>query len=141
MASFDKKMAGYGDAMVATAALLARLQLPGVVQGFWTERSERSVLPTALSIIGVQASEKDLLGRWKPEGSNVYARCYGGRVAKLHKCYAGAARRDDRYVELDEKEIGETLADWLVDRRGLRTDMAMLAKDRRAGKSSSHGSR
>ena len=70
MAGFDKKMAGYGDAMVA-----------GVVQGFWTERSERSVLPTALSIIGVPALEKDLLGHWKPEGSDIYARSYGGRVA------------------------------------------------------------
>ena len=69
------------------------------------------MLPTALSIIGVQASEKDLLGRWKPEGSDVYARSYGGLVAKLHKCYAEAARKDDRCVELDEKEIGETLAD------------------------------
>ena len=96
MAGFDKKMAGYGDAMVATAALLARLQSPGVVQGFWTEHSERSVLPTALSIIGVQASEKDLLGRWKPEGCGFHARSYGGRVAKLHKSYAEAARMDNR---------------------------------------------
>ena len=29
---FEKKMAGYGDAMVATGALLARLQIPGMVQ-------------------------------------------------------------------------------------------------------------
>ena len=47
-------------------------------------------------------------------------------MAKLHKCYAEAARKDDRYVELDEKEIGETLADWLVDGRGLRPDMAKI---------------
>ena len=57
LAGFDKKMAGYGDAMVATSALLARLHIPGAVQGLWTARSERSVLPTALSIIGVQARE------------------------------------------------------------------------------------
>ena len=51
-------------------------------------------------------------------------------MAKLHKCYAEAARKEDRYVELDEKEIGETLADWLVERRGLRPDMAKaLAQD------------
>ena len=84
--------------MVATAALLARLQLPGVVQGFWTER-------------GPGLREKSASGRWKPEGSDVYARSYGGRVAKLaklHKSYAEAARMDNRYVE-HEKEIGETL--------------------------------
>ena len=92
------------------------------------------MLPTALSIIGVQASEKDLLGRWKPEGSDVYARSYGGRVAKLHRSYADAARKEDRYVELDEKEIGETLADWLVERRGLRPDMAKALRTwQRAG--------
>ena len=106
--------------MVATSALLARLQIPGAVQGFWTEHSKRSVLLTALSIIGVKASEKDLLGRWKPEGSDIYARSYGGRVAKLHRSYAEAARKEGRYAELDEKEIGETLADWLVERRGLK---------------------
>ena len=76
-------MASYGDAMVATGALLSRLQIPGMVQGFWTELPERKVLPTALAIIGVQSPEKDLLGRWKPEGSDIYARSYGGRVAKL----------------------------------------------------------
>ena len=33
-------------------------------------------------------------------------------------------------MELDEKEIGETLADWLVERRGLQPEMAkVLAKD------------
>ena len=41
LAGLEKKMAGYGDAMVATSALLARLQIPGPVQGFWTEHSER----------------------------------------------------------------------------------------------------
>ena len=63
LAVFERKMASYGDAMVASGALLARLQLPGLVQGFWTERSEKSVLPAALSIIGMQLPEKDLLGR------------------------------------------------------------------------------
>ena len=58
MASFEKKMAGYGDAVVATAAVLARVGLPSVVQGYWTEHSERSVLPTALAILGVTDSEK-----------------------------------------------------------------------------------
>ena len=101
MAGFDKKMAGYDDAMVATAALLARLQPPGVVSGFWTEHSESSVLPTALSMIGVQASQKDLLGRWKPEGCG----SYGGRARSYIKATlkppgwttaCGARRERDR---------------------------------------------
>ena len=55
---------------------------------------------------------------------------YGGRVAKLQKRYADQARLDTRYVDLDEKEIGETLGDWLVERRGLQPEMAKkLATD------------
>ena len=79
MASFEKKMAGCGDAVVA--AVLAKVGLPSTVQGYWTEHSERSVLPTALAILGVTDSEKDILGWWKPEGSDTYVRSYGGRVA------------------------------------------------------------
>ena len=48
---------------------------------------ERSVLPT--TGLGVSGSEKDLLGRWKPEGSDTYARSYG-RLAKLQLKFAVA---------------------------------------------------
>ncbi|CAE7337437.1 nolO, partial [Symbiodinium microadriaticum] len=58
----ERKMAGYADAMVATAALLTAMGLPGVVQGFWTEHSERAILPTALSLQDVAPQDKDLLG-------------------------------------------------------------------------------
>ena len=87
------------DAMVATAGLLATLGLPLEVQGSWTERSERSVLPTALSLQDIPPHDKDLLGRWKPEGSDVYARSFGGRVARLQALFAEVARGADRYDE------------------------------------------
>ena len=48
--ALEPKPASYADAMVATAGLLATLGLPLKVQGYWTEHSERSVLPTALSL-------------------------------------------------------------------------------------------
>ncbi|CAE7707699.1 unnamed protein product, partial [Symbiodinium microadriaticum] len=47
----EPKPAGYADAMVATAGLLKILGLPLELQGYWTEHSERSVLPTALSLM------------------------------------------------------------------------------------------
>ena len=53
MATMDRKMASYADAVVATAAVLARIGIPTAVQGYWTEHSERSILPTALAILGV----------------------------------------------------------------------------------------
>ena len=47
----EKKPASYADAMVATAGLLGILGLPLEVQTYWTEHSERSVLPTGLSLM------------------------------------------------------------------------------------------
>ena len=69
----ERKMAVYADAMVATASILAVLGLPSVLQGFWTEHSERAVLPIALALQDVAPQDGDLLGRWKPEGSDTYA--------------------------------------------------------------------
>ena len=82
--ALEPKAAGYADAMVATAGLLGILGLPLELQGYWTKHSERSVLPTALSLMDVPPQDKDLLGRWKPEGSDLYARSFEeGRVARL----------------------------------------------------------
>ena len=116
MTGLDRKMASYGDVVVATAAVLARIGIPAAVQGYWTEHSERSILPTALAILGVTDSEKDILGKWKPEGSDTYVRSYGGRVQSR---YATAARDDNHYSLLDEREIAANLLDWLQDRRKL----------------------
>ena len=70
-AVFEKKMAEYADVVAVLAAILQRAGIP----------AERSVLPTGLSVLKVTAPEKHLLQRWKPEGSDTYARSYGGRVA------------------------------------------------------------
>ena len=122
----EPKPAGYADAMVATAGLLKILGLPLELQGYWTEHSERSVLPTALSLMDIPPQDKDLLGRWKPEGSDVYARSFGGRVARLQALFAGAAREADRYTRLDEREITADLVPWLMERPKLSRDQAEL---------------
>ena len=49
--ALDNRMASYADAMVATAGLLSAMQLPQVTQGYWTEHSERAVIPTGLSVL------------------------------------------------------------------------------------------
>ena len=90
--ALDNRMASYGDAMVATAGLLGAMNLPQVTQGYWTEHSERAVIPTNLSVLEAPPVDKDILGRWKPEGSDTYARSYGGRVARLQAAFAAAAR-------------------------------------------------
>ena len=65
------------DAAVATAGLLSQIGLLRVVQGYWTEHSERAVLPTGLAVIELPPTDKDILGCWKPEGSDTYAQSYG----------------------------------------------------------------
>ena len=74
----------------------------------------------------VPPQDKDLLGRWKPEGSDIYARSFGGRVARLQALFAGAAREADRYTRLDEREIAADLVPWLVERPKLSRDQAEL---------------
>ena len=58
----EKKMAEYADVVAVSAAILQNTGMPAIVQGFWTEHSERSVLPTGLGVLGVSGPEKDLLG-------------------------------------------------------------------------------
>ena len=70
--------------------------------------------------------DKDLLGRWRPEGSDIYARSFGGRVARLQALFAGAAREADRYTRLDEREIAADLVPWLMERPKLSRDQAEL---------------
>ena len=50
-------MASYADAMVGTAGLLSAIQLPQVTQGYWTEHSERAVIPTGLSVLEAPPSD------------------------------------------------------------------------------------
>ena len=107
-------MASYGDVMVATAGLLSAMNLPQVTQGYWTEHSERAVIPTGLSVPENPPTDKDILGRWKPEGIDTCARSYGGRVARLQAIFATAARSPNHYELLDEREITSGLKDWLV---------------------------
>ena len=122
----EKKPASYADAMVATAGLLGILGLPLEVQGYWTEHSERSVLPTSLSLMEVPPQDKDLLGRWKPEGSDTYARTFAGRVARLQALFAKVARGADRYDRLDEREIAADMVPWLMERAKLSREQAEL---------------
>ena len=59
---------------------------------------ERAVIPVGLSVLESPRLEKDMFDRWKPEGSDTYARCYIGRVARLQAAFATAARSRDYFV-------------------------------------------
>ena len=51
---------------------------PEDLASFWTEHSERATLPTALAMLGVENKKRDLVGRWKPEASDIYVPSYNG---------------------------------------------------------------
>ena len=93
--------------MVATAGLLGILGLPLEVQGYWTEHSERSVLPTGLSLMEVPPQDKD-----------------------LRTLFAKVARGADRYDRLDEREIAADLIPWLMERAKLSREQASSLRRR-----------
>ena len=73
-------------------------------------------------------ASSDMLGRWKPEGSDTYIRSYGGRVARLQATFAEAARSRDREGELDEREIAAGLGSWLLRTRKLAQSPANMLR-------------
>ena len=56
-----------------------------------------------------------MLGRWKREGSDTYVRMYNGVVTRLQQQFNHAARRNDRFRVLDERDILEAVA-WMTHR-------------------------
>jgi hypothetical protein len=48
---------------------MAPLLAPNLVTG-WSKHSERATLPSLYAALGVPKTERDLLGRWAPSGSN-----------------------------------------------------------------------
>ena len=83
---------------------------------FWTEHSETATLSSCLACLGIPKSDRDLLGRWSPEGSDQYIRTYNTVVARMQECFADAVRRGDAYQRLDEGSTLEDLKKWLVEK-------------------------
>lgn len=54
--------------------------IPDGWERFWSEHSERSTLPSALAAMCIVTTDRDLLGRWLPEGSGQYVRAYNAAV-------------------------------------------------------------
>ena len=84
--AFTTEMTGVGpmkyyEASGASEEVIASLcdheggrLFPVGLERFWSEHSERATLPSALAAIGVVKTERDLVGRWMPEGSDAYVR-------------------------------------------------------------------
>ena len=121
--AFRKVMASYNDISAYSSRVRRRLKRPGeddciihpVLAAFWTEHSERATVPTGLALLRAQKEERDMLGRWKPDGSETYIRMYNGVIARLQQQFAKSARGAERHKELDERDI-ESAMSWLSER-------------------------
>eukprot|EP00435_Cladocopium_sp_Y103_P068936 s20_g32.t1 len=121
---FRRIMATYGDISAYSAKVLRRLMRPGldiavippIMAAFWTEHSERSTLPTGLALLQTAKDERDMLGRWKPDGSDTYIRMYNGVINRLQLKFAKAARQESRTRLLDERDVIESAMSWITER-------------------------
>eukprot|EP00913_Durusdinium_trenchii_P007973 g7479.t1 len=109
----------YAEAVAGSSRTFALLEgydgglIPSGWEGFWSEHSERATMPSGLAALGVEKS--DLLGRWCPEGSDVYVRTYNTIVRKMQKKIVAVLRGEAAYEELDEGSILEGLrGKWTV---------------------------
>eukprot|EP00435_Cladocopium_sp_Y103_P053932 s1116_g17.t1 len=76
----------------------------------------KATVPTGLALLRVSRDERDMLGRWKPEGSDTYIRMYNGVVSRLQHQFAVAVRSPNRTGLLDERDVVESAHSWLVER-------------------------
>eukprot|EP00435_Cladocopium_sp_Y103_P033141 s433_g8.t1 len=62
--------------------------------------------------MGVGKTDRDLIGRWMPEGSDQYVRTYNAAVARLQKKFVRVVRSGKGYETFDEGSILEELKEW-----------------------------
>ena len=113
----------YQEAVAWTTEVMQEMKDPGgnrlIPHGwerFWTEHSERATLSSGLAAIGVQKPDRDLLGRWKPEGSDQYVRTYNAAVSRMQAMYAEHVRLGKGYTAYDEGAVLEELKAWLCEK-------------------------
>ena len=78
-------------------------------------------------MLGVPKSDRDLVGRWKPDASDSYVRSCNGLVAKLQQKFAVALCRSDRSKVLDEVDIVESADAGMKTRK---TEISAAERDR-----------
>ena len=122
-----RRMARYSDRAVYGRAVL--MDMPGqgseelpaegallehsVAASFWTEHSERNFLTTVAAAIGIEKSQRDYIGRWKPgEQSDDYVRSTRQIVTALQDRVAKSLREEPSAV--DEEDLYDELSAHLL---------------------------
>ena len=123
---FRRIMALYGDISAYSAKVRRKAVRPGtdiavihpLLAPLLTEHSERATIPMGLALLQTPKDERDMLGRWKPDGSDTYIRMYNGVVNRLQHRFATAVKKDDhdRTKILDERDVVESVMSWIAER-------------------------
>ena len=131
----DQVMA-YQEAVGWSTDVMANLRredgsrlVPDGWERFWTEHSERATLASGLAALGTPKTDRDLLGRWTPEGSDQYVRSYNAVVSRLQLKFAQPIRLGSGYTVFDEGSVLEELKKWLHEKWGVDSKVAGEAVD------------
>ena len=123
---FHQKAATSSDAAWVSAALMADLEVPLRSNGkgpdwdlggeklcpngmghVWTGHAERCTLPSMLAVMGVAKDTRNILGRWRAEGSDEYVRSYKTIARSLATRIGEELLKPDSFKTLGEDEACE----------------------------------
>ena len=77
---------------------------PGALAAGWTNHSERATLTSALAAIGIPKEQRNLIGRWSPDGSDDYVRTYRAAVRDLVSRFVSTVAAGRSYEAFDEED-------------------------------------
>jgi hypothetical protein len=131
------KMANYAEISGATKRLMSLVKLPGyckdteswfetpeflhedVLMDFYTEHSGRSVMPSLAAFIEAEKSKRDMLGRWRPSGSDDYVRTYSQIVVGLQERVIRGLQEGEGLTVMKEEDVVARLRRHLLERKKL----------------------
>ena len=89
--------------------------LPDEWQRYWSGHSERASVISMLTVLGVPKEQRDLFGRWLPQGSDDYVRTYAATVRALIRRVLEAVRGGQIFETCAENDILQDGVERLVD--------------------------
>jgi len=146
MVSVLKKPAGYSDSAALSRRLLGslrgfvvqkgkkqrqpassveRLLRPDVVD-YFKEHGDRNVINSLAACLEVEKSQRDFLGRWRPQQSDDYLRTHKAVVRRIQLQVVEAIRSDD--ARIDESENFAELKDYLKEKGWQEAQVAAQLK-------------
>ena len=86
-------------------------------------------MPTILDSFGLDPRDRDALGRWRPEGSDVYSRSFSGKIRRIHRYFVSELEKLRLAGDVDDFDVLDAAMQWLRARRGLSSDEAERVVD------------